>query len=375
MRSLIKVQAHRGISKFCSLSLIILGLSLPFLGSCEGPQGPAGPAGPQGETGPEGPQGDQGPGARVINLELESFLNKTRIGNFSTYVTGTESEETHWVALYDTALTSVDITESEFVFVYAKTNRVGFKQLPLKIDFVDRQHISLDELTVSNDLSNYDALNHQFETTNAYSRQPAPSLGNSSKHVYGGILGNESYVMITTTNNNSSIQIRTYNPPGSGFDASTTYPQVLYNDDVTDSFPFDNDITNSAEDTYPSTDSNRELDYRQQTDQVSAIKNILGDDLDLVGNQYQILNESTGRDVRQRYLRKNPVNRNLQITTEWNSDSIYVTGMIEGRNIGNDPTAYVNEYPVDIKIVIVSGENQKMKKRIPYEEMKELINN
>ena len=360
------------MDNFKATILFFLILLMALMAACEGP---AGPQGPQGNDGTQGPQGETGPGARIINISLGDFIEDAKLSTQSMYTINTPEPDTaafEWAAVFDTTLSQVAVADTEVVFVYADLPELGFTQLPINIEYQSQR---IDQFNDQPDSYNYQT--QSFFTPFSFDL-PASSLGMASKEVYGAIIlsddfsNTEASMTLTFTENYSELNVRTLVNSGFGLDSDTQYEQAL----ATSGFRFqlDSDISNSTRDDFITTDANGEFVYDVGTDQLSALKDTLDSNLDaafktgilwalfaapdadsLVGSGAQLL--------------KNPFQRNLELVSQWSADSIRVTGYMSGLNIGNDPTAYVNTFPIDIRIIIIGGNSVGKRTRIPYEEV------
>jgi hypothetical protein len=352
--------------------------SVFILSSCEGPAGSQGPQGEDGQDGQEGPQGQAGPGARIINFTLQDHLEEAKI-NAGAIINSPETDtgSFEWAAVFDTTLTQVAIADSEVVFIYANLPGVGFSQLPLSIDYSGDEQIN----NFSDEPSNYSYSQQSFNMDAFALSPPATLFGDLSTSVYGTLIGsflNPSGILTFAVNENGTkLDARATITSQLGLSANTEYLQVLVNDNNGEiiRFPLDSDISNAELDEYIMTDVNGEFIYEGATDQLASLKDTLGIDLnDIFGLFWGLFTADSDSLVGSISLIKNPIFRNVQLYSQWNSDSIHVTGYMEGVNLGNDPTAYINNFPVDIRIVIVSGNPvSKRRTRIPYDELMQLI--
>ena len=355
-------------------------LSLITLIACEGPAGPQGLRGEDGQDGQGGPQGQAGPSARILNFTLQDQLKEAQI-EADGLITSPILENTSyiWRAVFDTTIFEIALADTEVVFMYADLPGIGFTQLPLNIDFTrDPQSGNQRIAKLTNQLDDYSYQTQSFDLPND---PPAVSFGNPSKQVYGkaifdGVQWN-AILTFTLTDNQNVLNIRSVVNSSLGLDPDAPYAQALLNNDGVQLFPLDSNLSNSHRDDSISTDINGEFIYEASSNQLSELKDSLGADLDSVfHNNFWGLYRTANPNLPfvGFSLLKNPTQVNLQLFSQWGADSIRVTGRIEGLNEGDDITAYVNEIPINIRVIIVSGSAAgKRSNRIPYQQLMELI--
>lgn len=330
--------------------IVFLVLAGGIVAGCEGPAGPQGPQGAQGEKGDEGEQGREGPGARIINLSLGGQVIESGLEPAATVPSpAADTSAYFWAAIMDTTLKQVAVADTEFVLVYANLPEVGFTQLPINASYQAQRLTGL-----TNQPDNYNYGSGSFFLAPSYST-PVTFFGDSSTEVWGTLFGpDEGYVTLTFAGDKSELSVRTVVNSGVGLNPDTPYGQELRAGDGT-RFPLDSDLSTPEREDFITTDGSGEFLYGESSTQLGALKDSLGEDLDLAMANLGLFPSGNYTDYTGAGLQLNPVERNVQMVSQWSADSIRVTAYMEGINYGNDPTAYVTPFPLDIKVVIIGG--------------------
>ncbi len=277
---------------------------------------------------------------------------------------------TAWAAVLDTTL-STTVADSEFVLIYANLPGKGFTQLPARAEYVTG-----DLTDVTDQLNQYSVSLQRFYLPVGYN-QPIASLGDTARKVYAGYIGTDAehgYFTFTTLQNGGEVHAHTLVSSSLNFDPNTEYAQQLRSSGAT--FPLDSDLSTPEEELYRQTTGSGELTYDESTNQVGALKDSIGSDLDVQDVNWDIFKASDQSDYFVRPLKKNPRERTVQLAGQWSPDSITVSGYMSGTNVGNDHTAYVNTFPLEIRVVIVAGNTlakRNMGKQTPYAQIEALI--
>lgn len=346
----------------------LLGIVIVMFG-ISGCEGPAGPQGEQGNEGQQGPQGETGPGARTVNLSLEDHVLEAALEPAIIISSPTADTGAYfWAAIMDTTIQQVAVADTEFVLVYANLPGVGFTQLPLNASY---QSGRLTDLT--DQPENYSFGSQSFFIPTSMDI-PAASFGTASTEVWSAVFGPDAgYVQLTFTGDKSELAVRTLVGSSFGLDPDTQYGQELRSSEGA-RFPLDSDLSTPEREDFLTTDGNGEFIYEASTSQLTSLKDSLSQDLDLASDNWGLFPSGDYMNYSGASLVKNPVERHVQLVSQWSTDSIRITGYMSGSNFGNDLTAYVNTFPLEIRVAIVSGDILENSSDISYKQIEPLIN-